>query len=137
MKKRGITLLLSVFVSSLSLTLGVGIFTLLFSEIEFSGTAKESLLAFYASDAGIECALFWDIQRNAFATSSTSSITCDGDTFTVGGPGGFSRFTIPFDDGSCATVEVTKSITTLIESQGKNICAESSKTVQRGLRVNY
>lgn len=135
--KKGITLLLAVFVSSLTLTLGLGIFTLLFSEIEFSGTAKESLLAFYSADAGIECVLFWDIQRNAFATSSTSLITCDGDSFTVGGLSGFSRFTIPFDDGSCATVEVTKGATTIIESQGKNICADSSKTVQRGLRVNY
>ena len=135
--KKGITLLLAVFVSSLALTLGFGIFTLLFSELEFSGTSKESLIAFYAADSGIECAIFWDIERNAFATSSTSSITCDGDTFTVGGAGGFSRFTVPFSDGSCATVEVTKSVNTIIESQGKNICADSSKTVQRGLRVNY
>src|SRR3989344_3573515 len=135
--KKGITLLLAVFVSSLALTLGFGIFTLLFSELEFSGTSKESLIAFYAADSGIECAIFWDIERNAFATSSTSSITCDGDTFTVGGVSGFSRFTIPFSDGSCATVEVTKGANTVVESQGKNICVNSSKTVQRGLRVNY
>ena len=140
--KNGITLLLAVFVSSLALTLGLGIFTLLFSELEFSGTSKESLIAFYAADSGIECAIFWDIEhtglaQSAFATSSMSSIICDGDTFTVGGVGGFSRFTIPFSDGSCATVEVTKGINTIVESQGKNICADSSKTVQRGLRVNY
>lgn len=139
---KGITLLLAVFVSSLALTLGLGIFTLLLSEVEFSGTAKESLIAFYASDSGIECAIFWDIEhprlaQSAFATSSTSSITCDGDSFTVGGPSGFSRFTIPFDDGSCVTVEVTKSANTTVVSQGKNICADSSKTVQRGLRANY
>lgn len=135
---RGITLLLSIFVSSLALTLGLGIFTLLFSEVEFSGTAKESLLAFYMADSGIECALFWDIERNAFATSSTSSITCEGDSFIVGGPSGFSRFTIVDDFfGSCAVVEVTKSTNTVIVSQGQNICANSSKTVQRGLRVSY
>lgn len=134
---KGVTLLLAVFVSSLALTLGLGIFTLLFSEIEFSGTAKESLIAFYAADSGIECAIFWDIEHNAFDTSSASSITCDGDSFTVGGPGGFSRFTIPFDDGACAVVEVTKGADIIIMSQGKNFCADSSKTVQRGLRVNY
>lgn len=136
-QKKGITLLLAVFVSSLTLTLGMGIFTLLFSEVEFSGTAKESVLAFYAADSGIECALYWDIQQNAFATSSTSSINCDDDSFVVGGPSGFSRFTISFNDNSCATVEVTKSTDTTIVSQGKNFCTNSSKTVQRGLRVNY
>lgn len=147
--KKGITLLLAVFVSSLALTLGLGIFTLLFSEIEFSGTAKESLIAFYAADSGIECAIFWDIEhpglsQSAFATSSDSSIICNGitkggagDPSCCGGPGGFSRFTIPFSDGSCFTAEITKDSNTIIESQGKNICADSAKTVQRGLRVNY
>ncbi|MEK7560167.1 MAG: hypothetical protein AAB522_02615 [Patescibacteria group bacterium] len=134
---KGITLILAVFVSSLALTLGLGIFTLLFSELEFSGSARESVLAFYAADGGIECAIFWDIETNAFATSTTSSITCDEDTFTVGGPSGISRFTIPFNDGSCADVEVTKSNTIVVISQGKNICADSPKTVQRGLRVSY
>ena len=136
--KKGITLLLAVFVSSLALTLGLGVFTLLFSEVEFSGTAKESLIAFYAADSGIECAIFWDIERDAFATtSSNSTIECDSDSRNFNPSGGFTRFTIPFDDGSCATVEVTKSITTTIISQGQNICESSSKTVQRGLRVSY
>lgn len=137
--KKGITLLLSVFVSSMVLTLGLGVFTLLFSEVEFSGTAKESLTAFYAADSGIECALFWDIQKNAFATSlSNSTINCDGDSRTFNPSVGFVSFNIPFDNGSCATVEVTKSAsTTIIVSQGKNICVSSPKTVQRGLKVNY
>ena len=135
---KGITLLLAVFVSSLTLTLGLGIFTLLFSELEFSGTAKESLVAFYAADSGIECAIFWDIERDAFATSSSNStITCDGDSSTFNPSGGFTTFTIQFNDRSCATVEVTKGANTVIVSQGKNICADSPKTVQRGLRVNY
>jgi hypothetical protein len=135
--KKGMTLLLAVFVSSLSLTLGFGIFTLLFSEVQFSGTAKESMVAFYAANSGVECAIFWDLQRNAFDTSSVSSITCNAASFTVGGPSGFSRFTIPFSDGSCVTVEVTKSLNTVIEAQGKNICANSPKTVQRGLKMTY
>src|SRR3989344_2234416 len=127
--KNGITLLLAVFVSSLALTLGLGIFTLFFSEIEFSGTSKESLIAFYAADSGIECAIFWDIEQNAFATSSSNStITCDEDSFNFNPSGGFTRFVVSFSNGSCATVEVTKGINTIVESQGKNICADSSKT---------
>ncbi|MEK7503276.1 MAG: hypothetical protein AAB556_02410 [Patescibacteria group bacterium] len=136
--KKGITLLLAVFVSSLTLTLGMGIFTLLFGQVGFSSTARESLLAFYAADSGVECAIFWDTQNNSFATSTTSSISCDGESFTVGGASGLSRFTVNFNDGSCAEVEVVKSLETTITSLGKNICqAGSAKTLQRGLRVNY
>jgi len=138
MNQKGITLLLAVFISSLILTLGMGIYTLLFGQVGFSSTAKESLLAFYAADSGIECALFWDIQNNSFSTSSTSDITCNDDSFSVGGASGLSEFTINFADGSCAEVEVIKNSETAITSLGKNICqAGSAKTLQRGLRVNY
>lgn len=136
--KNGITLLLAVFTSSLILTIGMGIFTILLGQIGFSSTAKESLLAFYAADSGVECAIFWDTQNNSFSTPTSSSISCDGESFNVGGPSGFSRFTINFNDGSCAEVEVTKGADTTITSLGKNICAAgSAKTLQRGLRVNY
>lgn len=136
--QQGITLILAVFVSSLALMLGMGVFTLFFGQIGFSSTAKESLLAFYAADSGIECALFWDTQNNSFSTSSASSIDCNGQSFNVGGVSGESRFTINFGDGSCAEVEVVKSLETVITSLGKNICqAGSSKTLQRGLQVNY
>src|SRR3989344_1808220 len=137
-KTKGITLLLAVFISSLTLTLGMGIFTLLIGQVGFSTTARESLLAFYAADSGIECALFWDIQNRSFATSTTSSISCDGEFFNVGGASGVSQFTVSFADGSCTEVEVIKSLGTTITSLGKNICqAGSAKTLQRGLRVNY
>ena len=136
-QKKGITLLLAILISSLILTLGIGVFTLLFSEIKISEIAKESFIAFYAADSGIECAIFWDTAANAFSTSSTFSINCDGDTFIVGGSSGVSSFTIPFDNGSCTEVRVTKGVETVITSQGRNTCAPSSITVQRGLRVNY
>ena len=136
--QKGITLILAVFISSLTLTLGMGVFTILFGQLAFSSTAKESLVAFYAADSGIECGLFWDTQNNSFDTSSTANINCDGESFNVGGASGISRFTINFNDGSCAEVEVVKSSDTTITSLGKNICqAGSSKTLQRGLRVNY
>ncbi len=137
--KKGITLILAVLVSSLALTLGMGVFTLLFSQIEFSGVAKESTVAFYAADSGVECALFWDINHDSFATSSISTINCDEDSFEVGGSSGLSVFTLPLGNGSCANVEVEKSDNfTVITSLGENFCGVvSSKTVQRGLRVSY
>ena len=136
---RGITLLLAIFVSSLALTLGIGIFTLLFGEIGFGGTSKDSLIAFSAADSGTECALYWDTKQNAFSTSTTSTIVCDNDSSVVGGPSGVSNFTISFSDGSCANIQVAKNVSsTRISSLGQNSCgAGASRVVQRGLEVNY
>ena|SRR3989344_578193 len=142
MKKQGITLLLAIFIGSLALTLGIGVFTLVYGELGFSGTSKDSLVAFFSADSGIECALYWDIRQNAFATSTTSNITCDNDTATVGGSSGFSSFVITFSDGSCTTVTVAKGAQTTITSLGQNLgdssCRSvSNRVVQRGLEVSY
>ncbi len=138
-KNKGITLLLAMFVSSIAITLGLGVFTLLFGELGLAGTSKDSLVAFSAADSGVECALYWDTRQNAFATDHTSTITCDNDSSTVGGSSGISNFTVSFSDGSCANVQVTKSGgNTRISSLGQNICGGSPATsVQRGLEVNY
>ena len=145
MKKtsRGVTLLLAIFISSLALTLGMGTFTLLYGELGFSITAKDSLNAFFAADSGVECALYWDIRQNAFATTTTNNISCDGNTATVGGSGGVSTFVITFADNSCVTVRVTKSggdttITSLGQNMGDSVCrSQSNRVVQRGLEVRY
>ncbi len=143
MKKQGVTLLLAIFIGSLALTLGIGVFTLLYGELGFSGTSKDSLVAFFAADSGIECALYWDIRQNAFSTSTTATITCDNDTATVGGASGFSSFVVAFSDGSCATVTVSKgggltTITSLGQNTGDSSCrSQSTRVVQRGLEVSY
>ncbi len=136
---KGITLLLAIFVSSLALLLGLGVFTLLFGELGFGGTAKDSLVAFSAADSGVECALYWDTKQNAFSTSTTNTIICDGDSSVVGGASGASNFTISFSDGSCANVRVIKSggNTTIFSFGQSNCAANANKVAQRGLQVSY
>ena len=143
--KQGITLLLAIFIGSLVLTLGMGVFTLLYGEFIFSSTTKDSLKAFFAADSGIECALYWDIRFNSFATSTTSAIVCDNDTIaSVGGSSGVSNFVVTFSDGSCTAVTVAKSdggdtnITSLGQNMGDSACrSQSERVVQRGLEAHY
>ncbi|MDP3935293.1 MAG: hypothetical protein Q8Q46_03710 [Candidatus Giovannonibacteria bacterium] len=139
MKKRGVTLLLAVFISALALSIGLGIFTIIFGELGISGTFKESLEALYAADSGVECALFWDIKQQAFSTSTSHNINCAGNTATVGGST-LSIFDLNFSNSSCAHVRLQKTDSeTIITSLGENIACglTGPRTVQRGLEVKY
>lgn len=60
LQERGFTLFYAVLVSSLLLALGLAIFNITYKELILSSGARESATAFYAADAGLECALFWD-----------------------------------------------------------------------------
>ena len=139
MKKQGVTLLLAIFISALALSIGLGIFAIIFGELGISGTSKESLEALYAADSGVECALFWDIKQQAFSTSTSNSISCAGSAFSVGGSS-LSVFDLNFSNNSCAHVRLQKTGSeTIITSLGENIACglTGARTVQRGLEVKY
>jgi hypothetical protein len=137
---KGFTLLLAVLITSIILGISVGFTTFVIRELTISAIGRESQKAFFASDSGIECALYWDLKQNAFATSSTSSINCTGLYFTVGGPSGISEFDLNFTNGSCSHVKVDKSVypQTKIDSYGHNTCILSDPNrVERALEIIY
>lgn len=59
-QKKGFVLAFSLLISSIVLVLAFGIFNILLKQIILTGSAKDSQIAFYAADAGTECALYWD-----------------------------------------------------------------------------
>lgn len=137
-KKRGITLLIAVLTAGLLLSITLSIFNIAIKELIISSSGKDSHIAFYAADSGIECALYWDY-RDAFETSGTSDIECAGtDIENVGGQE-VSQFSIQIPDSpACATITVTKTEEeTLIESRGYNTCETSLRKTERGIRVRY
>ena len=71
--KNGFVMLFSVLVSSLLVTIGLSIFNLTLKEITLSTAGRESQIAFYAANSGMECALYWDLKgdgtRGAFASN--------------------------------------------------------------------
>lgn len=58
--KKGFVLAFSLLISSIVLVLAFGIFSILLKQIVLTSSAKDSQIAFYAADAGMECALYWD-----------------------------------------------------------------------------
>lgn len=147
-KKDGFTLLLAVLIASIILSISVGVSVFIIRELLISSVGRESQKAFFAADSGVECALYWDLKQNSFATTSPPhTITCvnSSPTVNIGCPSpnppcGISEFDLTFANGACAHVKVDKTIpsSTKIDSAGHNTCNLSDPNrVERSLRISY
>lgn len=86
-QQKGFALLFAVLLAALLLAVGLSIFNLSLKEVQISGAGRESQMAFYAADAGIECAIYWDAQivngQTMFSSSTVgfqpqNSVECGG-----------------------------------------------------------
>ncbi|MSR87891.1 MAG: hypothetical protein EXS69_01850 [Candidatus Zambryskibacteria bacterium] len=150
-KERGFTLFIAVVITGTLLLISTGIINLAVKQSFISNSGKESQMAFYAADTGIECALYWDVKNptgiSAFATSTGSTIYCNRDgnnpsnQWVVGGSTVSIINKITFlPDPYCTIVTVTKvdNGTTKIESLGYNTCdGVSGRRVERAVRASY
>jgi hypothetical protein len=74
------------------------------SEVQISGLGRDAQSAFYAADAGSECAMYWDLQKNIFNSGDVDDIECGGsDAIKVSA----NTFKVKFG-AYCAEVSVTK-----------------------------
>lgn len=152
--KKGYTLLFAMLISSLVLSIGIAVFNISLKEFRLSAAGRESQFAFYAADTGAECALYWDFQHAAFATTSSRTIQCaggdvidpiTGSPTTVGGQplGATYSFRLDFaPEPYCVDVFLTKlpgiPRRTVLESFGRNSCDPTAPDrVERAIRVQY
>ncbi|MCX6786305.1 MAG: pilus assembly PilX N-terminal domain-containing protein [Candidatus Kaiserbacteria bacterium] len=165
--KRGFALLVAVIFMSVMLTLGLALGSLAYKQQMLASSATESQYAFYAADAGLECALYADQGQNqnifAFPSiqpSSAPKMMCDGANadFPTTFPTGIVSYTmgvqwvvterLSLDTGKhCADVTVYKPApntgTTYIYSQGYDVpCStvqnpNGARFVSRGLSSHY
>lgn len=161
---RGFTLLLAALVASIVIALGSSIFSIAKKQVTLSSLGRDSQFAFYAADTGAECALYWDIKRGAFG-SSTPAIapSCAGQTLGEAVTSG-SRTAAPYviefdvdlfinadgqtgtsdDLGYCTRVSVSKNTSnpyTVIRADGYSTpCATtgtSARALQRTMLLRY
>jgi hypothetical protein len=152
-KQRGFTLLLASLIASILLAVGLSMFTIAQKEIILSGLGRESQYAFYAADAGTECALYWAFKDSFDPLVSYHGAKCNGQNIgeyrppesatptdlLLGGNGytaGVSETKFWFEQrlgGSkrrCINVTVTNyetgNIRTMIDSRGYNVGCDSS-----------
>ena len=158
-KKRGFALIIAVIFMSVMLTLGLALSSLGYKQQVLASTAIESQYAFYAADAGLECALYADQQQNSFdynlhnAENPPSAIVCDGIPATqLSYAYNSDRLAVTerllLDSNTrCADVTIYKyndsSQSTYIFSQGYDVsCAtvanpNGARFVSRGMFSNY
>lgn len=157
----GYTLLVAALIGTFLLSISFSIVTLTAKEVRLAAATRDSQLAFYAADIGIECGIYWDIKysggASAFATSSSSNepssgINCSQNDIAVGWvvtkTSSAATTTFMLDLGVlgdnsdlCAEVVVTKTnggSNTKIESSGRNSCDTGrSRRVERAIRITY
>lgn len=85
-KNRGITLFMAVTIMAVLLFISFVVINIAIKSTLFASSGKDSQYAFYAADAGIECAMYWDRQSVSKFDALTpgTSITCGGQTIATG-----------------------------------------------------
>ena len=158
----GFTLLFAVLVSSLLLGIGATIATITAKSFVFSSLGRDSGLAFYSADTGIECALYLDKVREVIATSTlsnppSSGVYCNGEDLANSSSSSQWKVTrisptkavtvfhlvgAPY----CVDVTITKDTTvgslqatpTFIEARGYNTCDTTNpRRLERGIFSGY
>lgn len=144
------------------MVIGLGIFSIAVRESVLSGSAREAQYAFYAADAGVECALYGQTitpdSSNPFFGSGNSfecgSNNGSADIVTSVGPSPTFTFDVMVDRSSntCAHVTVMdgplspdNNPTRRILSQGYNLCDPATakamtgdpRLVERDLDTSY
>lgn len=91
-QNKGFVILFAMLISSIILLISAGIYTVVQKQVVLASYAKESQKAFYAADAALDCALFYDISpflkdgKTAFPPAEGSpetDIECGGGATTV------------------------------------------------------
>ena len=133
---------------SIIVTISATIAIIIGGELEFSALSRESQKSFFAADAGTECAIYWDIRKYSFSTSTPLAISCASYSgMPTESPNDFFSFALGYSNGSCAEVTVDKRSppATVIEARGYNVANASGiqcqstdpRLVERALRVTY
>ncbi len=142
--KNGFVLPLAIIIVSMVLVISITVSTLIIGELEFSSFGRDSQKAFFASDAGAECALYWDLKMSAFGTSTSPSLPINCADFTsasgiMPNPAGVFDFQLNFANGACVFVTIDKSAApaTILRSRGRSSCVTDTRKVERALKVQY
>ncbi len=95
-KQRGMTLFIAVTVMGILLFISFAVVNIALKSMLFSSSGRDSQLAFYAADAGLECAIYWDsmVDPSKFDPTLTGgSIDCAGSTLSGDGLAGSTAIT--------------------------------------------
>lgn len=140
---RGAVFLIAMLVASVALAVGLGVYNRTYKELLFASFWKQTQTAFASADAGLECALYWDIHPLANASCFTQTVSGQVTQVIPWTPGFAGSFDANVGTG-CVHVDITKvgsapvPVATTIQAHGYNTCNIADlRRVERGLRIDY
>ena len=140
---KGIALYVLIVITGIGLAIALGVSDIVFIESRVSRGLLPSYAAFFAADAGAECAEYWHIDQDVFdPLSPPANVTCNGGSVPVTHPppsAGVEVFDFSFNYpdpiGSpyCVSVRVAKATVdgdpcSAIRSSGQNLVCGGSLT---------
>jgi hypothetical protein len=153
-QNEGFVILFAVVLTSIILSVSLGLADITYKEISFGTSAKNTGDAFFASDTGIECALYYDFKwvqtpfgdyENPFGYNGGDDLTlqCAGtafdftDGYSTVGPWEFILHNLGPSGKACSIVKVTKTpisgtpnqIQTKIISKGYNLGGDNTDCI--------
>lgn len=139
---KGFALLFSIVVVSVVVLTTLAVSSIVRRGLELTSIGERSMEAFFAADAGLECALYWDLERRTdmvFRPNTGQTISCLGlSNIPVTQTGSVASFSIN-NNGICAEVSVeVVGLQTEVQSRGFNTCTASDPgRIERGLEARY
>ena len=119
--KKGFALLMAIILTSTLLLITYALTSITLKGLTLSYAGKDSELAFYAADTGVECAQYWDIRNHeanqgAFYTTPNTTITCNGNTILGNGSVRSDVNTVPIPSSASFGTQTTPAPGTTIAS---------------------
>jgi hypothetical protein len=150
--KKGFALLFTVLVISIILAIGLGISDVTYKQTILSSLARNSQLAFYQADSGVECGMYFDVQGGIFprgttaadAASKDPTIYCGDNTLTFTPASSHDDYFVyteqtPNGTDPCysVTFDKTDPVHNSVSSRGLSTCINTAQQVERALNVTY
>lgn len=150
MKKNnsGFAMLFTVLVISIILAIALGIADVTFKQTVLSSLARDSQLAFYQADSGVECGMYYDLNRGQLprgtvTTDAPQQFTCGKDTISLVSGQSFTDHFVYQEDVTgntpcfSVTFDKTDPAKNLVSARGFSTCNSTAQQVERGLQVRY
>jgi hypothetical protein len=146
----GFAMLFTVVIISIILALALGIADVTFKQTILSELARDSQLAFYQADSGVECGLYYDLSVGQFPRGSAiavapNQITCGSNTASFVSSQSYTDYFVYAEDvanqaNPCFTITFDKAsdpIKNSVSTRGYSSCQSNPKQVERALNVTY
>lgn len=152
-KDKGFAMLFTVLVISIILAIALGIADLTFKQTLLSSLARDSQLAFYQADAGVECGMYYDLQGSlgrgttvdgaGGTAGAPNQFTCGTHTMTLVPGQSYPDYFLYQEDSPSTqpcfsvTFDKTDRLKFVVSARGFSTCTSTAQQVERGLEVRY